>query len=419
MQVSPIKVLVVDDEEDIRDTTSAFLADIGYEVCCAANGDEALKIVEDDASLVLLLTDIQMPGKLHGFALARRAKAIRPDLEVVYVTGHSHFGADETGTLHGPIVRKPFRLPQLAEEISRVLARTKARLVMARASEEQAHRELDEAHLEIAQYQRDAAALRLAIGQADTINRAKTRLLAAVGHDLKQPLTVIQGALELLASQLDEREQPMIARATAATARLGQALDSVLEAARLEFGGVEPKARPFAIAPVLAELRDEHEADARRKGLAFKVVDSGAYIVSDPIMLTSVLHNIVGNAIKYTARGAVLLGCRPRGDKLQIQVLDTGIGIAPSMLDAIFDEFRQLAPAHGTGFGLGLAIAKRTADLLGHRLTVRSTLGKGSCFCIEVPAAAAADADSAFIRHGHSTGCHARHGCGNEARGRL
>jgi signal transduction histidine kinase len=391
MPAAPVKLLVVDDEEDVRDTAAEFLADLGYEVVCAADGDEALKIVGADTSLALLLTDIDMPGELHGFALARLAKAIRPDLRVVYVTGHHHHpGIDAAGALHGPIVRKPFRLLKLAEEIKRVLERAEAGTATARAAERQAHDDLDEARLELAQHRQDALAFQAAIDQAVSLNRAKTRLLAAVGHDLRQPLTVIIGTLETLAAKLDERHRPMVARAEAAAARLDRGIDGILKAARLEFGGIEPKPRPFAIAPLLAELRDQHAADAQRKKLGFRVVDSGAHIVSDPALLASVLHNLVGNAIKYTREGRVLVGCRRRGGKLLISIRDTGVGIAPDMLEAIFDEYRQLVPARGTGVGLGLAIAKRATELLHHALSVSSIPGRGSCFCVEVPAAAPA-----------------------------
>ena len=385
MQETAIKVLVVDDDEDIRETTATFLADLGYRVSCAATGEEAIRLIEADAAVTLLLTDIQMPGALDGWALAHLARTIRPDLKIVYVTGLPWPASGPAATLYGPIVRKPFRLLRLAQEIKRVLEQADADVVSAKAGEEQARHDLHDARREIAQSRQDVAALRAAIEKAEAINRAKTRLLAAVGHDLRQPLTIIMGTFEMVAAKLGEPDQPMVARAAAAATRLGQALDSVLEASRLEFGSVEPAIRPIKIAPLLAELGDEHGPDARRKGLTFTIVDSSAHVMSDPILLGSVLHNLVGNAVKYTVRGSVLLGCRWRDGTLQIQVCDTGIGIPAEMLETIFDEYRRLDTANGTGFGLGLAIAKRTADLLGHELTVRSTPSKGSVFALVVP----------------------------------
>src|SRR5690349_9900520 len=144
MDSSSPKVLVVDDEHATRDSIATFLADIGYGVSCAASGDEALKIVEADPSLTLLLTDIEMPGELHGFALARRAKTIRPDLRVIYLTGYSDLSRFTPSTLHGPIIRKPFRFVELRGEIERVLAEAEAVVATARSSEARARRDLGE-----------------------------------------------------------------------------------------------------------------------------------------------------------------------------------------------------------------------------------------------------------------------------------
>jgi signal transduction histidine kinase len=385
---SSAKVLVVDDEQDIRDTMATFLADLGYAVSCAASGDEAVKMVEADPSLTLLLTDIEMPGKLRGFALARRAKTIRPDLRVIYVTGHSDLSRIDPLALHGPIMRKPFRLVHLADAIARVMAQAEASLVTARASEAKALHDLDEARLEAARQRDDNALLRAAADRATAMNLAKSHLLATVGHDLRQPLTVIVGTLEL-AGKLDGAGQKIVARAEVAATRLTEAIDSILEGARLAFTGIEPKVKPFPIAPLLGFLCDAHETEARQKALALRLHGIPALVVSDPALVTSVLDNLIGNAIKYTERGGVLVGCRRRRDKLIVQVWDTGIGVPPGMVDAIFEEYRRVTPEGRPGFGLGLAIVKRTSDMLGHAVAVRSVLGKGSCFSVELPLAAA------------------------------
>jgi len=105
-------------------------------------------------------------------------------------------------------------------------------------------------------------------------------------------------------------------------------------------------------------------------------------------MMLTILINLVGNAIKYTDRGRVLVGCRRHGDQLCIEVRDSGVGIAEDQLSVIFDEFRRVEAGNRKGYGLGLSIVRRTADLLGHRVLVRSTLGRGSCFGVELPLAA-------------------------------
>jgi signal transduction histidine kinase len=381
------KVLLVDDEEDIRETTASFLADIGYAVTAAASGDEALKMVEADPSLTLLITDVEMPGKLHGFALARHAKAIRPDLRIIYITGHSDLSWLEPDAAHGPVLRKPFRLGHLADEIERALAQAKADLLTARVSEGKALRELTEMRREGSRREVDNVALRASADRAKEMTLAKSSLLTSVVHDLRQPLTVIVGTLEMITGKQDERGERMVARALTAATRLGEGIDSILDGARLAFTGMPPKVKPFPIAPILSLVRDAHEGDADRKSIALRVRETAALVVSDPVLLTSILDNLIGNAIKYTERGGVLVGCRHRRDKLVVQVWDTGIGVPSDLTGAIFEEYRRTGPEDVPGFGVGLAIVKRASEQLGHAVAVRSIVGRGSCFSVDLPLA--------------------------------
>jgi signal transduction histidine kinase len=241
----------------------------------------------------------------------------------------------------------------------------------------------------------EQAATRAERNEAVRLNAAKTRLLATVGHDLRQPLTVIVGTLETLTARADDpRDQRRLATATAAAARLERALELLAESAQTEMKSLSPRPRAVAVNALFDELRDQHEAAARRKSLTFRIVPCRRWITSDPELLGSILHNLVGNAIKYTRLGGgVLVGGRTRrmgeDDRVLLQVWDTGIGIEADMLDAIFDERTRLAPAEASGFGLGLPIARRAAELLGHELTVRSAAGQGSCFTVSLPIATA------------------------------
>jgi signal transduction histidine kinase len=219
------------------------------------------------------------------------------------------------------------------------------------------------------------------------LNSAKTRLMAEVGHDLTQPLAVIIATLERLATTADELGRSWIDRANAAAGRLERAFAALMEKARLEVGVVEPKRQRFALDLLFDELRDQHEDQARKKSLELRVVPSGEMVLSDPTLLASILHNLVSNGIRYTERGHVEISTQRREGNCLIEVEDTGIGIAETQMPLIFDEFRQLASVRGRGMGLGLSIVKRTAELLGHRLSVQSTLGAGSRFSIEVPSA--------------------------------
>jgi signal transduction histidine kinase len=223
------------------------------------------------------------------------------------------------------------------------------------------------------------------LASALRLNTTTTRLLAEVGHDMTQPLTVIVATLEMLATRADKSQRLMIDRANAAAGRMERAFVALMEKARLESGVVTPKLRPFPLALLFTELQSQHEDAARKKALELRVKRTDQEIVSDPTLLASILHNLVGNAIRYTETGHIAVGAQRRGAWCSVEVADTGIGIDETELSMIFDDFKQLASVPGPGAGLGLSIVKRTANLLGHRLAVSSTLGKGSRFSVEIP----------------------------------
>jgi len=169
-------------------------------------------------------------------------------------------------------------------------------------------------------------------------------------------------------------------------------LEMLLDISRLDAGIVEARPVRLALGPLLAQLAAEAAPQARLAGIGLRLVGSDVAIRSDPKLLARILRNLVANAIRYTERGRVLIGCRRRGDVAAIQVWDTGRGIAAEDLPGIFEEFQQLAnPARerAKGLGLGLAIVRRLATLLGHRVDVRSWPGRGSVFEIKVPLLAA------------------------------
>jgi signal transduction histidine kinase len=213
---------------------------------------------------------------------------------------------------------------------------------------------------------------------------AKGRILAAAGHDLKQPLQVIRASLEMVSPFVSPvRHRRHLERAERAVGKLDHALDRLIYASQIESGEVQPRTLAFPIDRILGALADEFAATAKDKGVDFHVVRSSARIVSDPDMLDSILQNLISNAVKYTDAGRVLVGCRRHGDMLSVEVHDTGIGIPPEAIDTIFEEFRQIQ-SDREGLGLGLSIVRRAADLLGHELSLRSIVGGGSCFRLKI-----------------------------------
>jgi two-component system, chemotaxis family, CheB/CheR fusion protein len=232
-------------------------------------------------------------------------------------------------------------------------------------------------------------ALEAAKSEAERANAGKSRFLAAASHDLRQPLqtiSLLQGTLEKRVR--DEPTLKLVHRLDETVSTMSSLLDKLLDINQLEAGIVRPTIIDFPIKGLLDELKTEFTYHTTANGLDWRVVLSSVAVRSDPCLLEQIIRNLLSNAVKYTTEGKLLLGCRRRGDKLRIEVCDTGPGIPELELKAIFEEFHQLdnpARERSKGLGLGLAIVQRLADLLGHKIDVRSRVGAGSVFTIEVP----------------------------------
>ena len=234
-----------------------------------------------------------------------------------------------------------------------------------------------------------AEALEAAKRQAEQANLGKSRFLAAASHDLRQPLQTISLLHEILAKKVkDETTLSLVGRLDETVSTMSSMLDTLLDINQLEAGIVRREMVDFPINAVLEHLRTQFTFHAAANRLGWRVVPSSLSVHSDPRLLEQMIRNLLSNAVKYTNTGKILLGCRRRGDKLRIEVWDTGIGVPEEQLEAIFEEFHQLdnpARERSKGLGLGLAIVERLADLLGHTVDVRSRPGKGSVFAVEVP----------------------------------
>ena len=226
-------------------------------------------------------------------------------------------------------------------------------------------------------------------------SRAKTGFLAAASHDLRQPLHAAALFAAALARRVEGEEAlRLVASIGEATKTMQSMLDALLDVSRLDGGVMEPYPEWFCVEAMLARLKTEYGTAARAKGLRLDMVGCTLWVETDPALFESVLRNLISNAVKFTSRGRVLVGCRRRGDRVRIEVWDTGAGIPEDKIASAFQEFQRLGgqEQRQPGLGLGLAIVRRLADLLGLSLSVRSRVGKGSCFAIELPSAMRAPA---------------------------
>jgi two-component system CheB/CheR fusion protein len=233
-----------------------------------------------------------------------------------------------------------------------------------------------------------AKALEAAKQEAERANLAKSRFLAAASHDLRQPLQTLALVQGLLAKRVeDEPTKKLLALQDQTLGAMSGMLNTLLDINQIDAGIVLPHVVNFSINDKLNRLRDEFTYHAQAKGLELHVVPSTVSIQSDRRLLEQMIRNLLSNAMKYTVSGKVLLGCRRHKDVLSIEIWDTGIGIPDADLQAIFEEFHQIdnaARERSRGLGLGLSIVQRLGNLLGHEVLVRSKLGKGSVFSIEV-----------------------------------
>ncbi|PBJ82136.1 hybrid sensor histidine kinase/response regulator [Lysobacteraceae bacterium NML93-0399] len=236
--------------------------------------------------------------------------------------------------------------------------------------------------------------------EAERANLAKTRFLTAVGHDLMQPLHAAQLFTDALSQQLPPTVAPRLRQIRGALDSTSDLLTGLFDMSRLEAGGLVPQPRAFPLSDVLEPLASEFAALAAERKLDFRCVPVRVWVDSDPQLLRRVLQNFLGNAVRYTHAGSVLIGVRRQGAQVCIEVHDTGPGIAVAQQALIFEEFRRGDGAAGQGLGLGLAIADRIARLLRAPITLRSRLHSGTVFSIAVPRAVAAGADLPVTRAG-------------------
>jgi PAS domain S-box-containing protein len=252
--------------------------------------------------------------------------------------------------------------------------------------------------------------LRAAKLEAERASLAKSKFLAAASHDLRQPVQSLVLFVDLLKARL---QQGLAGSTVDALERMGleagashpsamvalnsmeraldglrTLLDSLLDVSRLDAGLVVAQPTVIPLGALLERLAGEYAPRAVAAGLRFRVVGTRAAVRSDPTLLERIVRNLLENALRYTERGGILLGCRHQQGRIRLEVVDTGVGIAPDKLEEVFEEFYQvgnLERDRAQGLGLGLAIVRRLARLLGHEIVVRSRPGQGSRFGVVLP----------------------------------
>ena len=255
------------------------------------------------------------------------------------------------------------------------------------AAREELRRTLDEMESRVATRTAELSDANAKLARA---TRDKTRFLAAASHDLLQPLhaaRLFTAALERgLARNDGSANTEMVRRVERSIVAAEGLLRALLDISKLDAGGVQPVIEAIDLASFLPDIAEGIRPMAQERALTLRLGPCAGTVRSDPGLLRSVLQNFLTNALRYTAKGGVVLGVRRRGAGLRIDVIDSGIGIAPDQHEAIFGEFTRLGAVEEEGLGLGLAIAQRVALLLGGTIELASVPGRGSRFSLTLPA---------------------------------
>jgi signal transduction histidine kinase len=393
---APPVLVVEDNPETLRFVAEALGAE--FRIDTASDGREALQKIEvlrPDA----IVTDLMMPEVPGDVLLGEvRSRPAVADTPTIVLTAR----ADEAVRVRllqegaADYVVKPFRPEELRARVRNLVSMKRSRDVLARELQRRSG-DLETLASELARRKRELEVsletARVARDQAERASAVKSRFLRLVSHELRTPLTSIQLGIGSLANA---RDGPLTAKQAATTARVSRAatrlvglLESLLEYTRVETGRLVPHPEPVDLAALAAEVVDDVLPQAQQKLITLALEPSPplAPLRTDPRLLRLVLVNLVVNGVKYTAHGSVRVALGREQDAYWIEVRDTGPGIRDEDRERLFQPFEQLA-APGTvgGVGLGLALVKGVVTSLGGKLDLRSTIGRGSTFRVELPA---------------------------------
>lgn len=361
------KILVIDDEQGIRDLLSYGLKSCGYIVATACNGEEGIKEIEKQR-YDIVISDIKMP-KVGGIEALEMIKNIDPSIEVIMTTGFGTIDLAVESMKKGAydFITKPYNLEELYSRIGKAVEKQNLSSELTSLKE---------------------------------LNQLKSEFLANTSHELRTPMNAIIGYTSLLLDKiygnLTEKQDRVIKRINTNAANLLQVINNLLDMSKLYAGKLQFYFETFSLNKLINGTIDMMEAIANEKkvSIAFKA-DKEIEMHSDKARMKQILTNLLGNAVKFTNGGSIIINLNSLGDdsngdneKIRITIKDTGIGIKAEYINSIFEEFRQ-ADASTTreygGTGLGLSIVKKLVDMLGGEINVQSIHGKGSVFSVILP----------------------------------
>ncbi|MBU2583480.1 MAG: hybrid sensor histidine kinase/response regulator [Alphaproteobacteria bacterium] len=255
--------------------------------------------------------------------------------------------------------------------------------------ENQVRQRTDELQEALDRLERSNDALVAARDEAERANEAKTRFFTAVGHDLLQPLHAARLTLSALGESDEISEHRKLAhQIDHALSSVEELLRTMLDITKIETGVTQPAPRALSLDRLFQSLHVDFAPMVAEKGLGLEIRPHNLNVVSDPTMLRRILQNLLSNAVRFTAKGGIVLEAEPVGDRVRISVTDTGPGIPASDRERIFEEFQSGSnerPARSGGFGLGLFIVKRMSHALNHEIGLHTIPGIGSTFSLMVP----------------------------------
>jgi signal transduction histidine kinase len=387
------RLLVVDDEENLRITTAAILEQEGYHVETASSGNEAVSLLES-AEFDLVLTDLHMEGG-DGLSVLAEIRRRAPLTISVVLTGFASVESAIAALQQGAYdyLVKPCDIDEMKHTIKRGVEHRRLMLAEqeARFNLEQLNRDLER------RVEERTAELSLLNEELEEANRAKDIFLATLSHQLCTPLTPVLGWINLLRNgNLDSDGIEQALDAIERNARLqSRLIDDLLDISRIATGKLRFEPKPGDLNMVVEASVETVRSSAalRRVELEYELADAPLVVLCEPVRLQQIVWNLLSNAIKFTeAGGRVRVQTRSDGQSASVIVEDTGIGIEPDFLPHVFDRFRQADGSrtrrHG-GLGLGLAIVQALARLHNGSVKAESEgVGRGSRFTFTLPLAA-------------------------------